>query len=365
MSEVYIYTIFRVPSGKKGGMYKKLPPERLVSFLLNKLALRGLEFFSGEVILANSVGTQGNPTRNAVLGSSLSPKINAATMDAQCGGSYKSIEVGHAYISSGMKEWVICGGFESTSLQPTRIYHKKDPRYTHQNFVKAEFAPFPTLDMHEAAGQMILDHGIGVKEMLQFTFSSHQKAKAFYRKGIFNTHVLPYWEAYEWDEPLQKELTMRALERTSTRGLINASNTAGYHDGAGIVLLGSKKFGMVNGLQPLAKINGNYCVGGDPNYSPQMVLTVCELVNLNRMDLIEICESFAVKPLAVQKVFGLKPEKLNFLGGNLAMGHPYAASGVLNLLNLYLGLKEIKGKRGFVAAGAAGGLGLGLEIELC
>jgi acetyl-CoA C-acetyltransferase len=86
-------------------------------------------------------------------------------------------------------------------------------------------------------------------------------------------------------------------------------------------------------------------------------------VEIRDVDLFEINESFALKPLAFSRKFAVDHEKINVLGGNLAFGHPFGASGAMNLLHLVRALEVNNKKLGLVAMGAAGGQGLAMLIE--
>ncbi|MDR2006116.1 MAG: acetyl-CoA C-acyltransferase, partial [Acidaminococcales bacterium] len=78
---------------------------------------------------------------------------------------------------------------------------------------------------------------------------------------------------------------------------------------------------------------------------------------------VEINEAFAVKILACCRKLGLPPEKVNKLGGALAYGHPYGASGAIILLHLLKTLEKAKGRFGIAAIGAVGGLGAAVLVE--
>jgi len=86
-------------------------------------------------------------------------------------------------------------------------------------------------------------------------------------------------------------------------------------------------------------------------------------IELDNLDSIEINEAFAVKVLACSKELGLSPEKINSLGGAIAYGHPYGASGAIILIHLLKSLKYCEGKIGVAAIGAGGGTGTGIMLE--
>ena len=79
----------------------------------------------------------------------------------------------------------------------------------------------------------------------------------------------------------------------------------------------------------------------------------------------EINEAFAVKILACCRQLGYSLEQTNSLGGALAYGHPYGASGAIILLHLIKALQHGGGRFGIAAIGAVGGMGTAILIERC
>ena len=55
---------------------------------------------------------------------------------------------------------------------------------------------------------------------------------------------------------------------------------------------------------------------------------------MEEIDLFEVNEAFAVVDLAVNRMLGIDPAKLNVHGGAIALGHPIGASGARILVTL-------------------------------
>lgn len=366
--EVFIYDAVRVPSGKKGGYYKDILGEELSAFLINQLIERnGIGELELEVLLANSIGGMGNSARYSSLKSLLPKAIVSSTIDFQCGGSYQTLRLAKSLLSSGDRNFVISGGMESNSLIPTRIYHRNDPRYAGDEHVnQAKFSPYPEVALNEAARNLAKKYNISKVEMSDWTVRSHEKAKAFSSTSLYKNHILPYSENFWIDQTIRKGLTIPKLESLATLELIDRTNTADFHDGAGLLLLSNSKF---NGRKPMARLMDVQLIGLDPNNSPEGCIVAAELlmqknqITQKEIDIFEVNESYACKPLAFAKHFNLDLNLLNIFGGNLAMGHPYAASGVLNLINLICALKASRKRFGLVSAGIAGGFGAAILIE--
>ena len=88
----------------------------------------------------------------------------------------------------------------------------------------------------------------------------------------------------------------------------------------------------------------------------------CELTAI---DALEINEAFAVKILACCRELEYSLDRTNILGGALAYGHPYGASGAIILLHLLKALAQINGQKGIAAIGAVGGQGVATLVERC
>lgn len=369
MNKVFIYQLLRVPTGKKGGRYKHIPQEDLVTKLLNNLK-GDLIKENGEVQLAHSIGMMGNPVRCAVLNSNLSQNTVASTIDSQCGGTYKTLQSAFSCIKSKEKSWFVAGGMESSSLQSQRNYAESDPRFNPKvkQIETAPFAPFETLSLNDSAAQLAIDFDITKSEMIKWTVISHQRAVKSNENSVFKDFVLPINDLFK-DEGIKENITYERLSKASSVNLIDRTTACSTSDGAGFILLGDAEFGIKNSIQPLAVIEAIVFVAFDPNESPKGCIYATEKllkkykVSTGEIDIFEVCESYAVKPLAFAKQFNVSLEKINVLGSNLAQGHPFAASGVINLTNLVCAMQIKKARKGLLSVGIAGGMGAAILIS--
>ena len=74
-------------------------------------------------------------------------------------------------------------------------------------------------------------------------------------------------------------------------------------------------------------------------------------------------EAFASVPLAWRKHFDIDPEKLNQLGGAIAIGHPVGASGGRLLANLIRTLEVNNGRYGLQTMCESGGMANATLVE--
>lgn len=364
--EIYINDILRCPTGKKNGAYKSVLIEEVCAQLIDNLLLRNeLNSLSTELILGNSIGTMGNMARYAAQMSKLPDEVSATTIDFQCGGAYKAIELAAGLIKSGLRASALVGGIESNSLKPTRAYHINDPRKGKSETLEvAEFSPNAQISLAQSAENLGKKYGFQKNELTKWAYQSHQKASSFSSTLLYNYHVIAN-QYLGIDQTIKTYQTYDEFEKLGNQSLyLDHTNTAHFHDAAGICLLSTLKT-----ERSLAKILAIKIIGIDADNSPFGAVQAFEELmkdshlQLSDIDIFEVNESFAIKPLVFSKHFNIPLDKINILGGNLAYGHPFAASGIINLLNLICALKITNQKYGVVTAGIAGGYGAAILIE--
>jgi acetyl-CoA C-acetyltransferase len=370
----YIIDGFRIPTGKKGGYYKNVIPEAFTAHLLKyfKQNYPFLDSKLDELILGISLGTGGNMARFALLEAGFSIETPATSLDFQCGSSLKAILLAEAQIRSGMSDCLLVGGMESNSLAPKRQYHEKDPRFINLEtfYSQATFAPpiFGDSSLTKAAENLAKIYQISKSEMLEWCVRSHQKALESIEKKGLNQAIIPF-KGFEIDQTIRKNLSFSQLQQTASEQLIDHTNTAHLHDGASIVLMVGEKFCLQHQLQAKFEIVCHTVVGLEPHLAPKGVIIAVEKLlqkfnfSLKNIDLFEINESFAAKPLAFIKHFNIDSEKVNIFGGNLAFGHPFGASGAMNLIHLMKALEYSQKTTGLLAMAVAGGQGMAIIIR--
>jgi acetyl-CoA acyltransferase len=217
-----------------------------------------------------------------------------------------------------------------------------------------------------------------------FAYQSHQRAIKATASGEFRDEITPYEIAEHapdlasrevkiarreatQDEGPRADTSLEALAKLKTvfalRGSVTAGNSSQMSDGAGAVLLCSEAALKRYNLTPIGRFVG-YSVAGvppeimgiGPKEAIPRVLKQAGL-NLNDMGWIELNEAFAAQSLAVIQDVGLDPEKVNPLGGAIALGHPLGATGAIRTATLLHGLRRRKLKYGMVTMCIGTGMG--------
>ena len=141
-------------------------------------------------------------------------------------------------------------------------------------------------------------------------------------------------------------------------------------DGAAAVVLVSEKMLKQYNLTPLARFVGFAVAGVAPEIMgigpiaaiPKVLAQTG--VKQDDLDWIELNEAFAAQALAVTKELGLNPERINPLGGAIALGHPLGATGAIRTATLVHGLKRTGGRYGMVSMCIGTGMGAAGVFEV-
>ena len=410
MEKVYLIGGLRSHIGLTGGLFKTVPAEELAAAVLQKIMAKYPFVLQADGLLCgNAVGTGGNITRLAALKAGLPATIPALTIDMQCASAAASIELAMTKIGSGMADILIAGGFESTSMQPVRVYAKADPRYREEGFTVAQFSPdtISAKVMLEGAERTCQKHGFTREELDAFAVRSHQLAKKAREEKRLNEIVVSVFGS-EGDEGIRDRMSPKLAARmpklfteeevkdllagdraslpikenvdrqnvlqehkVAVTPLLTAANACLMNDGAAFVVLASRQAVEQFGLRPEAELLAGFEWGVDPRYSPEgaietgaYLLKRCDL-QPQQIDVFEYNEAFAV----ISALFARKYPELTARycpwGGALAYGHPYGASGAILLLHLWQELKQTEGKLGLLSIAGAGGLGTALLVKKC
>ena len=416
MEKVFLLGGLRSHIGLTGGMFKTVPAEELAAAVLQKVIEKyPCALQADGLVCGNAVGTGGNITRLAALKAGLPIHIPALMVDMQCASAAASIELAMTKIGSGMADVLIAGGFESTSMQPTRVYAKADPRYTEAGFTVAQFSPDTTSAkvMLEGAERTCQKHGFTREELDAFAVRSHQLAKKARDEKRLQDVVVSV-SGSVGDEGIRDRMSPKLAarmpklftseevaalckeqikgtesggeagiksdaesesgaglsnEKSTVTPLLTAANACLMNDGAAFVILVSEKAVEKYDLQPEAELLAGFEWGVDPRYSPEGAIETgagllqrCGL-QPEEIDVFEYNEAFAVISALFARKHPELAERYCPWGGALAYGHPYGASGAILLLHLWQELKQKNGRLGLLSIAGAGGLGTALLVK--
>jgi acetyl-CoA C-acetyltransferase len=380
MAEAYIVAAVRSPVGKNRGSLAGVHPADLGAHVLRGLVDRsGIDPAAVDDVIfgcVDSIGAQAfNIARIAWLSAGLPESVPATTIDRQCGSSQQALHFAAQAVQAGAQDVVVAGGVEVMSLVPigsTALVGAKagygEPmagdgwrgRYRDKEF-----------DQFNGAELIAARWDISREEMEGFALTSHLRAAAAAQAGAFSEEILPYGDmvADEGPRPSTTLDKMATLEVLRPGGRLTAALASQISDGAAALLVASERAAAVHGLTPLARVHAMAVVGSDPELMLTGPIPATEKVlkraalTLDEIDAIEINEAFASVVLAWQRETGADLEKVNPLGGAIALGHPLGATGARLMTTLIHHLKMTGKRYGLQVMCEGGGMANATVVE--
>uniref|UniRef100_A0A8C6ZFB3 Acetyl-CoA acyltransferase 1 n=1 Tax=Nothoprocta perdicaria TaxID=30464 RepID=A0A8C6ZFB3_NOTPE len=222
--------------------------------------------------------------------------------------------------------------------------------------------------------------GISRKKQDAFALTSQQNHFSAQQMGLFKAEIVPVKTTVVDDKGNRKTITVSQDEgirpSTTLEGLAklkpsfkeNGSTTAGnasqVSDGAAAVLLAKRSKAAQLGLPILGVLKSFAVVGVPPDvmgigpaYAIPVALEKAGLT-LNDIDIYEINEAFASQAVYCIEKLGIPLEKVNPLGGAIALGHPLGCTGTRQVVTLLNELKR-RGKRAYGVVSMCMGTGMG------
>jgi acetyl-CoA acyltransferase len=324
--------------------------------------------------------------RTPIMMANLPDTIAAKFVDQQCGSAMAALHVGFMEIAMGYADVVMLGGMEHMTRVPMGgTTHDRglvavstdlflDPKYRHWDMMTA-------VNMGLTAEKLFSLSGCTKEEMDQWAVRSHSLAAKAQEEGFFSGEILPV-EApqadgtvmtVDRDQAVRGGTTMEDLAKLRPAfkkdGVITPGNSSPLNAAATSIMLMSKKKAREKGIKPLATIRSIGFAGVDPTIMGEgpvpASLKALEQIDMSPqdMDFWEINEAFAIVALNCIKKLGLDPDKVNVMGGGLAIGHALGATGN-RLVGTLARILEAKGGRwGCANACVGGGQGVATIIE--
>jgi acetyl-CoA C-acetyltransferase len=334
----------------------------LTAPLLRHLA-SGIEEKVNDVIIGNVTGPGGNIGRLSVLEAGLPLTIPGLTLDRQCSAGLEAIRMACYFIQGGAGHCYIAGGVESTSTSP---YTKR-----------ARFSPerLGDPDMIEAAEFVAQKYRMTKDQQDEYALMSYERSWDAFEKGLYAEEILALGQ-WHTDEEFCKKRNMKALLKrakpilTSENSSVTAANSCGIHDGAAAALIMEEDTALKLGYTPVLRFVDSEVAAVHPHYpGAAPIPAIKTLLNRNHLsiediEMIEINEAFASKVVACAQELTIPFKILNRIGGALTLGHPYGASGAIQVTRI---LHEVqrrkKTKYALAAIGSGGGIGLAVLFE--
>ena len=386
LQDAYIVAATRTPIGKAPrGMFRHMRPDDLLVCALQS-ALSQVPNLDPKLIEDAIVGCsfpegeQGmNVARMAVLLAGLPNTVGGVTINRYCASGITAIAMAADRIRSGEADVMIAAGVESMSMVPMMGHHPS----LNMKVFKDEHIGM-AYGMGLTAERVAQQWKISREAQDTFALESHRRAIAAQLSGERVAEMTPV-EIIEKmpnlatgnidiktrivtdDEGARADTSLEVLGKLrpvfSPKGSVTAGNSSQTSDGAGALILVSEKILKQYNLVPLARFV-SFAVKGVPpeimGIGPKEAIPAALRVaglTLDQMDWIELNEAFAAQALAVQQDLGLDPDKVNPLGGAIALGHPLGATGAIRAATVIHGLHRRNLKYGMVTMCVGTGMG--------
>lgn len=423
-SRAVIVAGMRTPFVKSFGPFVKMDTIELgKAAVQGLLSNTGLDKNKVDAIVWGGVilpATTANVGREIGLDLGFPASAEAMTVTRACASGLQAVVLAAAMIDRGEADVVIAGGSDSTSnvgvSLPSEVIHafaplalggKAGPKelfgavkdlFPFNNIMprRPQIAERTTGElMGESAEKMAGINQISRAAQDELALRSHQRAAAAYEKGLFKDEVVPVTTPdgvkVERDGLLRGNTTLEKLASLKpvfkADGTLTAGNSTALTDGGAAVLVMSEEKAKALGYTPLARFASWSFVGVDPRdqllIGPAIAMPVALQragLELGDIDVVDIHEAFAAQVLSVLKVMEsdewarqklgrtkavgkVDVAKLNPLGGSLAFGHPFGATGARMVTTAAHELHRTGKQYALLGICAAGGLGAGAVLE--
>jgi len=360
-----------------------------------------------------------NIAREIVLGTGMNVHTDAYSVSRACATSFQAVANVAESLMAGTIRAGIAGGADSSSVLPIGVSKKlarvlvdvNKARTTGQRLklfsrlrlrdlmpVPPAVAEYSTgLRMGDTAEQMAKTHAMTREQQDALAHRSHIRAAQAWQEGKFADEVMtayvpPYREPFSEDNNIRKNSSQAdyaklrpAFDRK--HGTVTAANSTPLTDGAAALIMMTESRAKELGLTPLGYLRSYAFTAVDvwqdmllgPAWATPLALDRAGLT-LADLTLFDMHEAFAAQTLAnlkmlasdrfAREVLGrahatgeVDDAIFNVMGGSIAYGHPFAATGARMIVQTLNELRRRGGGFGLVTACAAGGLGAAMVLE--
>ncbi len=385
--DAYIVATTRTPVGKAPrGMFKHVRPDDMLVHVLQSVIKQceGLDPTAIEDVIVGCAmpeAEQGiNVARVALLLAGMPDSVPGITVNRFCASGLQAVAYAADRIRLGEADIMSAGGTESMSMIP---------------MMGNKVAMNPL--MFEQDENVAIAYGMGMtaekvaerwkvkrEDQDAFALTSHQRAVNAIEAGEFEKEISPYTVDQKYpdlsthqvretvavkdtDEGPRANTDLQTLAKLrpvfAAKGSVTAGNSSQMSDGAGAVVLMSETAMKRFNLSPMGRFIGYAVVGVPPEIMGvgpiKAIPKVLKQTGIKQEDLdwIELNEAFAAQSLAVIHDVGLDRDKVNPLGGAIALGHPLGATGAIRVATLMHGMQRRKQKYGMVTMCVGSGMG--------
>ncbi|HNM10958.1 MAG TPA: thiolase family protein [Mycobacterium sp.] len=379
MREAVIVEAVRTPVGKRNGGLSGVHAADLSAVVLNALVDRtGLDPSTVDDVVWGCVSQVGDQSSNigrfSVLAAGWPESIPGTTVNRACGSSQQALDFAAQAVMSGQQDVVVAGGVEVMSRVPLGSARATGMPYGPKVLQRYEDFSFN----QGISAEMIAEKwGFSRTRLDEYSARSHELAAAAQDRGAFTDQIVAVptdGGVVTADEGIRRGTTaekLAALKPAFTDdGVIHAGNSSQISDGAAAILVTTPEHAAAQGWTPIAR----YVAGAVAGANPVLMLTgpipattkVLGKTGLGIGDIgvFEVNEAFAPVPLAWAADTGADEDRLNPLGGAIALGHPLGGSGAVLMTRMLHHMRDNDIRYGLQTMCEGGGTANATIVEL-
>lgn len=383
MREAVIVEALRTPVGKRHGGLSQMHAADLSAVVLNALVDRaGVRPEIVDDVIWGCVSQVGDQSSNigryAVLAAGWPERIPGTTVNRACGSSQQALDFAVHAVMSGHQDVVVAGGVEVMSRVPLGAARVTGVPYGPK--VHARYGDF-SFNQGLSAEMIAAQWGFSRGQLDEFAVLSHERAAAAQDGGAFANQIVPVFpdrgvggRVVLADEGVRRGTSVEKLATLKPAfaddGVIHAGNSSQISDGAAALLVTTSEMALELGLTPMVRYRAGAVTGSDPVLMltgpiPATAKVLAKAgVSVSEVGVFEVNEAFAPVPLAWLAETGADPQRLNPLGGAIALGHPLGASGAVLLTRMVHYMRDNGIRYGLQTMCEGGGTANATLVEL-
>lgn len=379
MREVVIAEAVRTPVGKRNGGLSGMHAADLSAVVLGALAERtGIDPAVVDDVIWGCVSQIGDQSSNigrySVLAAGWPESVPGTTVNRACGSSQQALDFAAQAVMSGQQDVVVAGGVEVMSRVPLGAAKAGGEPYGPKALARYEGFSF---NQGVSAELIARKWGFARIQADDYAARSHALAAAAQDSGAFEAQIVPVTTdsgTISADEGIRRGTTAAKLAALKPAfqddGMIHAGNSSQISDGAAALLVTTPEKARELGLTPIVRYRAGAVTGADPVLMLTGVIPATEKVlrksgvALNDIGVFEVNEAFAPVPMAWAAETGADPEKLNPLGGAIALGHPLGGSGAVLMTRMIFHMRDKGIRYGLQTMCEGGGTANATVVEL-
>ena len=424
MRRVAVIAGCRTPFAKAGSAFRDMSAVELGTVAVRDLISRsGIDpEIVDEVVYGIVVPSvlAPNVAREVGIAAGLPMRVPAYSVSRACASSNQAITSAADSIALGMSDVIVAGGVEVLSDVPMLLSKRLRNALLAASKAKSmparlralagvrprDLAPTtPAIaepstgeSMGESAERMAKENGITRDAQDRWALRSHRRAAQGTADGRLKQDIVPTFVPPKFTEMLDHDNGVRedtSLDKLASLkpvydkryGSVTAGNASPLTDGASAVLLMSEDRARELGLEPMGFLR-SYAYSAlspsdqllqGPAYATPVALDRAGLA-MKDIGIWEMHEAFAAQVLSNlqaldsdtfakqklgrdRKVGLIDEDRINVMGGSIAIGHPFGATGARLLMTILGEMKRRDEELGLITVCAAGALGFAMVVE--